>query len=37
MTMVEKRSLINCENSKNLKSKLFSTLIEFAIDIALSL
>ncbi len=35
--MVEKSNLINCENNKNLKSKLFSTFIEFAIYIALSL
>lgn len=35
--MVEKSSLINCENNKNLKSKLFSTFIELAIYIALSL
>jgi len=37
IAMVEKSSLINCENNKNLKSKLFYTFIEFAIYIALSL
>jgi hypothetical protein len=35
--MVEKRRRMNWEKSRNLKSRLFSTLIELAIYKALSL
>jgi hypothetical protein len=37
MTIVEKSSRMNCEKSRNLKSRLFYTLIELAIAMALSL